>query len=73
VALVPELFELSLAAREEGAESRSGIEADARTRTGDPFITSEIRRSGGAWHRLVRSGCKQGERPNAAANFGLAR
>ena len=24
------------------SQSRSGIEADARTRTGDPFITSEV-------------------------------
>src|ERR671910_2702475 len=35
--------------------------ADARTRTGDPFITSEIARSGGIGRRVAESGAEQGE------------
>ena len=35
-------------------------EADARTRTGDPFITSELRRSGGVCRRVAGSGLRSG-------------
>ena len=42
---------------------RNTHEADARTRTGDPFITSELRRSGGVCRRVAGSGLEAGETP----------
>ena len=42
---------------------RNTHQADARTRTGDPFITSELRRSGGVCRRVAGSGLEAGETP----------
>jgi hypothetical protein len=37
-------------------EAVAGRKADARTRTGDRFITSELSRFGGIWCRVAGSG-----------------
>ena len=52
---------LEAAANGMAGDPASGEKADARTRTGDPFITSEISRSGGVCRDVAGSGQRAGK------------
>jgi len=64
--------DLGLAVHRHLPEAATDEEADARIRTADPFITSEITPSGEGWRRVAESAAEQGERSRDAGNFGLA-
>jgi hypothetical protein len=51
--------------------SRKKPEADARTRTGDPFITSELPRSGAFWRKRARSAFGPGRTPSPVQVSGM--
>jgi hypothetical protein len=52
--------------------SRLVDRADARTRTGDPFITREVKSFAEGWRRVAESGAEQGDTSSVRSLFGLA-